>query len=57
MLDSLKKAYCFRLEQNYYVFNYYDQVLADIGQALGLDFSLKYRCLSDIKKILGEVKK
>lgn len=57
LLDSLKKANCFRLEQNYYVFNYYDQVLADIGQALGLDFSLKYRCLSDIKKILGEVKK
>ena len=57
LLDSLKKANCFRLEQNYYVFNYYDQVLADIVQALGLDFSLKYRCLSDIKKILGEVKK
>jgi len=57
LLDSLKKANCFRLEQSYYVFNYYDQVLADIGQALGLDFSLKYRCLSDIKKILGEVKK
>ena len=57
MLYSLKKANCFRLEQNYYVFNYYDQVLADIGQALGLDFGLKYRCLSDIKKILGEVKK
>lgn len=57
MLESLRKATCFRSEQNCYIFNYYDQVLADIGKTLDIDFSRKYRLLGDIKKILGDVKK
>jgi len=57
MLESLGKASCSHIEQNYYLFNYYDEILADIGTKLGIDFSKKYMCLAEIKKILGAVKK
>ena len=40
----------------YYLFDYYDAVLKDIGRVTNIDFSLKNRTLQDIKKILGTVK-
>jgi hypothetical protein len=45
------------LEQNLYLFDYHDQVLADIGELLGIDFSRKYRPIGDIKKIIAGTKK
>lgn len=57
MLESLKKASCSYIQENYYLFDYYDEILADIGGELGIDFSKKCRSLGEIKKILGDVKK
>ena len=57
ILESLSNCNCNQLENNYYVFNYYDEVLKDIGDVLNVDFSKKYRRLQDIKKILAETKK
>jgi transposase len=57
ILESLKKSSCSLNQENYYLFNHYDQVLKDIGDELNIDFSLKNRCLMDIKKILGDTKK
>ena len=57
ILESLGKCMCSHIENNYYLFNFYDEVLKDIGSVTNIDFSLKYMRLQDIKKILGNVKK
>ena len=57
ILESLKRSSCSLLEQNLYLFDYHDQVLADIGELLGIDLGLKYRRVGDIKKIFAGTKK
>lgn len=57
MLDSLSKAECTHIKQNYYLFDYYDDTLKDIGNIFGIDFSKRIRSLGEIKKILADTKK
>ncbi len=57
MLESLKKSVCSLNQENYYLFNFYNQVLKDIGMELNIDFSKKNMSLWDIRKILGNTKK
>ena len=57
ILESLSKCNCYNVQENYYIFNYYDEVLKDVGEHINIDFSLKNRSLQDIKKILGTTKK
>lgn len=57
MLDSLKKASCSHIQQNYYLFDHYDEILSDMGQEFGIDFGKKCLPLGEIKKMLGKVKK
>lgn len=57
MLDSLRKASCSHMQENYYLFDYYDDRLADIGQEFGIDFGNKIMSLGQIKKMLGNIKK
>lgn len=57
ILESLGKCNCCNIEENIYRFNYYDEVLADIGSIINIKYSLKNRTLQDIKKILGMTKK
>jgi transposase len=57
LMGSLEKAECSLLKQNYYLFDYYDKTLEDIGTEFGMDFSKRIRSLSEIKKILADSKK
>lgn len=57
LLDSMAKAQCSLVQQNYYMFDYYDEVLRDIGTATGIDFSKRIRTLGEIKKVLADTKK
>jgi transposase len=57
MLESLGKAECSHIQQNYYLFDFYDEVLKDIGEKIGIDFSKKVLSLGDIKNFLGATKK
>lgn len=57
MLESLKKSECTYMQMNYYLFDYYDDVLKDIGYKFGIDFSKRIRSLGEIKKILANTKK
>lgn len=57
IIESLSKAECDLLQQNYYYFVYYDEVLKDIGKVTGIDFSKKIRTLRDIKQELANTKK
>lgn len=51
IVESLRKSNCVACGQNYYQLTYYDAVLRDIGAAIGMDFSKKYRTNGEIKKI------
>ena len=57
IIASLTRAECSLLQQNYYLFDYYDEVLKDIGDISGIDFSKRIRTLREIKKELAETKK
>ena len=57
LLESLGKAECSHIDQNYYLFDYYDHVLKDIGDRFEIDFSRKTLSLGEIKKVLGSVKR
>lgn len=57
ILESLEKMQCSLIQQNYYLFDYYDDVLKDIGIALNIDYSKRIRSLGEIKKVLADTKK
>lgn len=57
ILESLSNCNCSNYHENYYLFDYYDTVLKDIGNILNINFALKNRTLQDIKKILSSSKK
>lgn len=57
LLETLRKTECCHAQQNYYLFNYYDDVLSDIGHAFGIDYSKRIRTLGQIKKIFASTKK
>lgn len=57
ILDSLSKASCSLVQQNYHLFDYYDEVLKDIGNVMDINFSKRIRTLGEIKKILADTKK
>lgn len=57
ILESLSKAECSLIQQNYYLFDYYDEVLKDIGRVTDIDFRKRIRTLGEIKKVLAKTKK
>ena len=57
ILESLSNCNCSNYHENYYLFDYYDTVLKDIGKIININFSLKNRTLQDIKKNLSNSKK
>ena len=57
IIESLAKCNCSHVQENYWLFDYIDNVLEDIGNELDINFNQKFRSLKDIKKILGDMKK
>src|SRR5690554_171485 len=56
ILESLAKSECTHMKQNYYLFDYLDEVLKDVGSAFGIDFAKRVRNRGEIKKILAATK-
>ena len=57
LLETLSKAECSYIQQNYYLFDYFNDILNDIGNISNIDYSKKIRSLGEIKKILASTKK
>lgn len=57
MLESLSNANCTHMKQNYYLFDYYDDVLKNMENLFNIDFTKRVRSLGEIKKILANTKK
>ena len=56
IINSLNKSTCTNVDQNYYLFDYYDEILRDIESVTNIDFSTKVRTLKQIKKNISETK-
>jgi transposase len=57
IIKELNKIECMNETENIYLFGYRSKVTDAIGAAFGIDFSKKRLKLSEIKKMLGDVKK
>jgi len=57
ILESLAKSQCTHMKQNYYLFDYFDEILGDMGSIFQIDFSKRIRSLGEIKKMLAATKK
>jgi len=57
IIESLCSASCSRLAENWYVFDYADEVTGAIHEKFGMELSRKYLRLGEIKKMLGDTKK
>ena len=57
ILESLQKCNCSHIQENYWLFDYTDNILMNIGNELNINFDQKFMRLQDIKKILSETKK
>ena len=57
LIESLGKADCTYMKQNYYLFDYSDDVLKEMETIFDIDFSKRVRSLGEIKKILADTKK
>lgn len=57
LLESIQKCNCSHIQENYWLFDYTDNVLEDIGKELNINFDQKFMRSQDIKKILSETKK
>jgi len=57
IIESLGNAECTFLKQNFYLFDYSDDVLDDLGAAFNIDFSKRVRSISEIKNIFADTKK
>ena len=44
------------IDMMYYLFDYYDEVLKDIGKVTDIDFGKRIRTLGEIKKVLAKTK-
>ena len=54
--NALVSYECSYMEQNYYMFDYRDEVLDRFGEMYGWDLTQKYMSRSDIKKIVKHIK-
>lgn len=50
--ESLKRYSCSHLDQNYYLFDYRDEILQSLENVFGIDLGNKIMTTSEIKKIL-----
>lgn len=57
VLHSLRKCNCVHIEENHYIQSYFDAVLDLVGSSVGVDFSMRYGTLYQIKENLGSTKK
>jgi hypothetical protein len=53
IMESLRKIECTRVDKNFYIFDYADEITLAMKNALGIDFSKEFLTQKDIKNILA----
>jgi hypothetical protein len=57
IIDTLRQVECSHIEQNYWLFDFANEVTDDINTVFGTNIGVKIMTLGEIKKNLGIVKK
>jgi transposase len=57
IIDELRLVSGTYLDQNYYLFDHYNDSVKAIGNAVGLDFSRRFMCLGEVRKFIAATKK
>ena len=45
------------VDENYYMFDYFNEIVEDLGNVVGIDFSKRFMTLGEIKKNIAQTKK
>lgn len=56
LLCSIGKISCSHVQENYYIFDYVDEITIKLGEVFGIDFTMKFMSLKQIKNILANTK-
>lgn len=57
LIHEMKKITGTYLDENYYMLDYYNDIVEKLGNVVGIDFSKRFMTLGEIRKILAETKK
>lgn len=57
LIEEMKNITGTYVDENYYMFDYFNETIKDMGNAVGIDFSKRFMTLGEIKKILAQTKK
>lgn len=57
LIDTMKNITGTYVDKNYYMFDYYDEVVKELGKVTNIDFSRRFMTLGEIKSITADVKK
>ena len=57
LVDAMKNITGTYVDKNYYMFDYFNEVVKDLGRVTDNDFSKRFMTLSEIKKIISQSKK
>ena len=56
LIDSLKNYSSTYLDENYYLFDYYDDNLEKMAQMMDIDLAKRFRTTREIKDMIAKVK-
>lgn len=57
IVESLRQVTCSHMEENLYIFNYFDEVIKHLETIFGIDMTKKYQTLGEIRSNLASAKK
>ena len=57
LVNEMKNIAGSYVAENYYMFDYFNEVVKDLGDIVSIDFSKRFMTLGDVKKILASTKK
>lgn len=57
IVESLRQVTCSHVEENLYIFNYFDEVVKHLETVFGIDMTKKYQTLGEIRRNLASAKK
>lgn len=56
LVETMKSISGTYIDKNYYMFDYYDDIVKELGDITNIDFSKRFMTLGEIKKIISETK-
>lgn len=57
LINEMKNITGTYLDENYFIFDYFNDIVEDLGNVVGIDFSKRFVTLGEIRKIVAQTKK